>query len=168
MGEMNIKPKQSSPRHEWSEEEIRQIAQFYDSLTAAEWIAHCEAASAPEGYTQLIVPSELMPPIGRLIARAEHNRRVNCINAPPPTPAKQPAPPENNFPPGWNSERVQRLIARLDAEEAKWTEPDEAELRMQMKGKTSVQVPDEIIPAVHALLAEHAARRGWQQASAPP
>ena len=62
-----------------------------------------------------------------------------------------------NFPPGWNSGRVQRLIAEMAAEEAKWTEADEAELQARMKGQTSIQVPNEIIPAIQALLAQHEA-----------
>ena len=43
----------------------------------------------------------------------------------------------------------------MEEEEANWTEADEAELRMQMKGKTSVQVPDELVPTIEALLARH-------------
>lgn len=61
----------------------------------------------------------------------------------------------DNFPPGWNSERVQRLIAEMAAEEANWTAEDEAELQARMKGKTSVQVPKEIVPEIEALIAQH-------------
>ena len=57
-----------------------------------------------------------------------------------------------NFPPGWNSERVRRLSAELEAEEANWTEADEAELQARMKGKTSILVPNEIVFAVRELL----------------
>ncbi len=153
---MNMAQKHGSLPPWSSEEEIRQIAEFYDSLTEEEWIAHYEASYEQAGYTHLIVPTELMGTIGQLIAQAEHDRRAAGANDPTPTPAKQSTPQESNFPPGWNSERVQRLIADMDEEEANWTEEDEAELRMQMKGKTSVQVPDEIIPAVRALLAKHA------------
>ncbi len=158
---MNMAQKHGSLPPWSSEEEIRQIAEFYDSLTEEEWIAHYEASYEQAGYTHLIVPTELMGTIGQLIAQAEHDRRAACANDPAPTPAKQPTPPtpqEGNFPPGWNSERVQRLIAEMGEEAANWTEEDEAELRIQMKGKTSVQVPNEIIPAVRALLAKHADR----------
>ena len=141
-----------------SEEEIRQIAEFYDSLTEEEWIAHYEAAHEQEDYTHLVVPTELMGTIGQLIAQAEHDRRAAGANDSAPTPERQTTPQESNFPSGWNSERVRRLIAEVEEEEANWTEEDEAELRMQMKGKTSVQVPDEIVPAVRALLAKHADR----------
>jgi hypothetical protein len=154
---MNIAQKQSNPPPSWGKEEIRHIAEFYYSLTEEEWVAHYKAAYEQEGYTRLIVPAELMGPIGQLIARAEHDCGAACVNDPTSTPAKQPTPQEGNFPPGWNSERVQRLIAEMEDEEANWTAEEEAELQMQMKGKTSVQVPDELVPAIEALLARHEA-----------
>ena len=139
----------------WDAQQVREIIEYYDSLTEEEWVAHYEAAHEQEGYTHLIVPAELTGFIGQLVAQAEHDRPAAGIDDPAPTPAKQPTPQEGNFPPGWNSERVQRLIAEMEDEEANWTEEDEAELQMQLKGKTSVQVPDEIIPAVRELLAKH-------------
>ena len=156
---MNMAQKQSNPPPWSSEEEIRRIAEFYDSLTEEEWIAHYEAAYEQAGYIHLIVPAELTGSIGQIIAQAEHDRRATCASDPTPSPAKQPTPTEDKFPPGWNSERVQRLIAEMVEEEANWTEEDEAELQRQMNGQTSVQVPDEIVPAVRALLAEYAAQQ---------
>ena len=65
-----------------------------------------------------------------------------------------------NFPPGWDSERVQRLLAEAKEEEANWTEEDEAELQKRLKGKTSILVPDKIVPAIDALIAEYSASLG--------
>ena len=62
---------------------------------------------------------------------------------------------EGNFPPGWNLERARRVIAEIEEEMADWTEEEEAELQAQMKGKSAIQVPNEIVPAVQELLAQH-------------
>ena len=142
----NYRPYQPASAEE--QEELRRIAEFYDSLTDEEWVAHDEYAYEREGYTDLIVPSELMPSIRNLIAQAERDR---------PDDAGDPTPTEGNFPPGWNLERAQRVIAEIEAEMADWTEEEEAELRARMKGKSSVLVPDEIVPAIQALLARHEA-----------
>ena len=67
--------------------------------------------------------------------------------------------PANFRPAGTRNEcfhrHAQRLIAKMEAEEANWTVEDEAELEARMKGKTAVQVPSEIVPAVEALLSRH-------------
>lgn len=141
----------------WCEDEIRQIAEFYDSLTEEEWIAHEEAAYEREGYTHLTVPTELLGAVIRISDAAELERQALCDRNPAPTAAPQSTPAEGNFPPGWNSARVQRLIAEMEAEEANWTAADEAELQAQLKGKTFVQVPDAAVPAIQSLLDEHAA-----------
>ena len=59
---------------------------------------------------------------------------------------------------------MQRLIAEIEAEEANWTEADEAELQAQLKGKAFVQVPDAAVPAIQALLNEHAGAAQRQEA----
>ena len=135
----------------WCEDELRQIAEFYDSLTEEEWIAHEEAAYEREGYTHLIIPRELVGAVIRISDAAELELPAVCDR----NPAPQSTPAEGNFPPGWNSARVQRLIAEMEAEEANWTEADEAELQAQLKGKTFVQVPDAAVPAIQKLLAQH-------------
>lgn len=153
---MNMEQNQSNPPPSWGDEKIREIADFYDSLTEEEWIAHYEADYEREGYTHLMVPAELNGPIGRLIAQTEDDRRTACADHPDST--EMVNSQEGNFPPGWNSERVKRFIAEMEEEEAKWTEEDEAELQMRTKGKTSVQVPDELVPAVEAMLARYEAK----------
>ena len=95
---MNMAQKHGSLPPRSSKEEIRQIAEFYDSLTEEEWIAHYEASYEQAGYTHLIVSTELMGTIGQLIAQAEHDRRAAGANDPAPTPERQPTPQESNFP----------------------------------------------------------------------
>ena len=138
-----------------SDDELRQIAEFYDSLTEEEWIAHYEYDHDREGYTHLTIPRELLDAVIRISDAAEAELPAVCDR----DLAHQSTPTEGNFPPGWNSARVQKLIAEMEAEEANWTEADEAELQAQLKGKTFVQVPDAAVPAIQALLDEHAASR---------
>lgn len=98
-----------------------------------------------------------MPSIWTLIDQAEDHRRLFGVNDPDPAPAKQPAPQEGNFPPGWDSERARRVMAEIEEEMADWTEEEEAELRARMKGKTAVLVPAKLAPAIEALLVQHEA-----------
>ena len=95
---MNPERKQSNSPQSRSDEEIREIVEFYDSLTEEEWIAHYEADYEREGYTHLIVPVELTGTIGRLIARAEHDSLA--ARAGHQTLTEQRNPQEGNFPPG--------------------------------------------------------------------
>lgn len=142
-----------------NDDELRQIAEFYDSLTEEEWIAHDEYAHEREGYTHLLIPRELVGAVIRISDAAE----AECPDSWDCNLDHQSTPAEGNFPPGWNSERVQRLIAEIEAEEANWTEADEAELQAQLKGKTFVQVPDAAVPAIQALLDEHAGAAQQQE-----
>lgn len=154
---MNMAQKQSNHPLGWSEAEIRQLAEFHDSLTEEEWIAHYEADCEREGYTHLTIPSGLMDAVGKIIAQYETEAWAVGDGDVSPTPAKGATPAEGDFPSGWNSERVQRLIAEMEAEEAQWTAADEAELQRELKGQVLVQVPDAALPAINDLLAEHAA-----------
>ena len=147
----------------WCEDEIRQIAEFYDSLTEEEWISHYEYDYEREGYTHLTVPTELLGAVIRISDAAELECPAVGDRNPASTSAQQSTPAEGNFPPGWNSARVQRLIAEMEAEEANWTEADEAELQAQLKGKTFVQVCDAAVPAIQALLDEHAGAANRQE-----
>ena len=139
----------------WNAEKVQGIIEFYDSLTDEEWVAHYEYAYEREGYTDLLVPKELISTIREMIARHEADHPEETAAAQAWLDRKSDGP--GNFPPGWNSERVQRLIAEMAEEEANWTEEDEAELQKRLKGKTSILVPNEIVPAIRALIAERAA-----------
>jgi hypothetical protein len=60
---------------------------------------------------------------------------------------------EQKFPPGWDADRVQRLIAHYEAlDEESQVAEDEAALDSQ--GQTTVVVPIEFIPAIRQMLAQ--------------
>jgi hypothetical protein len=53
----------------WTEEGIRELAEYYDNLTEQEQAAEVEAALAREGQTVMVVPTDLVPEIRKLISR---------------------------------------------------------------------------------------------------
>ena len=64
---------------------------------------------------------------------------------------------QNEFPPGWDEERVQSVIAYYDQQ----TEDDavaEAEEALQNESSMLIEVPIELVPAVRELIAKHAAQ----------
>lgn len=64
---------------------------------------------------------------------------------------------QNKFPPGWDEERVQSVIAHYDQQ----TEDEavaEAEEALQNESSTLIEVPIELVPAVRELIAKHAAK----------
>ena len=60
--------RQKLPRG-WDEERVRRVLKHYENQTEDEAVAEDEAAYQAEGQTVMIVPTELVPAIGRLIAR---------------------------------------------------------------------------------------------------
>ena len=64
---------------------------------------------------------------------------------------------QNKFPPGWNEERVQNVIAYYDqqTEDEAVTEAEEA---LQNESSMLIEVPIELVPAVRELIAEHVAK----------
>lgn len=59
---------------------------------------------------------------------------------------------DQQFPPGWNAERVRRLIAHYDAlDEEQQVAEDEA--AGEQPGQTTVVVPVELVSAIRAMLA---------------
>jgi len=61
---------------------------------------------------------------------------------------------ENSFPPGWDKERVQRVLAHYEqqtTEEA--VAEDEAAFAEQ--DETVMKVPHDLVPAVRELIAKH-------------
>lgn len=134
---------------------VHEIIAYYDSLTEEEWVAHDEYVHESPYTVDVLVPKELLSTVRDMIARHEADHPEETAAAQAWLDRKSDGP--GNFPPGWNSERVQRLIAEMAEEEANWTEEDEAELQKRLKRKTSILVPNEIVPAIRALLAEHAA-----------
>lgn len=63
---------------------------------------------------------------------------------------------ENAFPPGWDTNRVARVLAHYETQ----TEDEalaEDEATFEMKGQTMMEVPTELVPAIRELLARHKA-----------
>ena len=61
----------------------------------------------------------------------------------------------SNFPPGWNEERVQRILQHDDSlSEDESVAEDEA--AFEDAAQTMMEIPSELVPAVRALLAERA------------
>ena len=64
---------------------------------------------------------------------------------------------KNEFPPGWDEERVQSVIAYYDQQ----TEDEavaEAEVALQNESSVLIEVPIELVPAVRELIAQHVAK----------
>jgi sulfur-carrier protein len=53
----------------WDEERIRKLAEHYDNQTEDEQVAEHEAAFRAEGQTVMVVPTELVPDIIKLIGK---------------------------------------------------------------------------------------------------
>jgi hypothetical protein len=53
----------------WDEERIRKLAEHYDNQTEDEQVVENEAAFLAEGQTVMVVPTELVPEIVRLISK---------------------------------------------------------------------------------------------------
>jgi hypothetical protein len=60
--------KQRLPRG-WTEAQIQRVIAHYENQTEEEAVAEDEAAFKAEGQTVMVVPTELVPEIRKLIAR---------------------------------------------------------------------------------------------------
>jgi hypothetical protein len=67
---MTKKKNQSYPPG-WDEERIRKLAEHYDNQTEVEQVAEHEAAFLTEGQTVMVVPTELVPAIVKLISKKQ-------------------------------------------------------------------------------------------------
>lgn len=65
---MSKRKKQAYPTG-WDEERVRKLAEHYDNQTEDEQVAEHEAAFRAEGQTVMVVPTELVPKIIRLISK---------------------------------------------------------------------------------------------------
>jgi len=61
---------------------------------------------------------------------------------------------QSKFPPGWDSERVKRVLAKyeLQSEEEAVAEDEAA---FEVAGQTVMEVPTELVPAIRELIARH-------------
>ncbi len=62
------KRKQKYPL-DWDEKRIRRLAEHYDNQTEEEQVAEHEAAFRAKSQTVMVVPTELVPQINKLINR---------------------------------------------------------------------------------------------------
>jgi hypothetical protein len=53
----------------WDEERVRRVLEHYENQTEDEAVAEDEAAFEAEGQTVMVVPTDLVPEIRKLIAR---------------------------------------------------------------------------------------------------
>ncbi len=61
---------------------------------------------------------------------------------------------QSKFPPGWDSERVKRVIAHYESQsEEEAVAEDEAAL--EELGQTVMEVPRELVPKIRELIAKH-------------
>ena len=60
--------KQMLPRG-WTEKRVREVIDYYDKQTEDEELAEYEEAMKIEGLSVMLVPTELVPEIRRLIGR---------------------------------------------------------------------------------------------------
>ena len=61
---------------------------------------------------------------------------------------------QNNFPPGWDEERVRRVLAHYEEQtEAEAVAEDKA--AFQDLTQTVMEIPTELVPAVRELIARH-------------
>ena len=127
---------------------VREIIEYYDSLTEAEWIAQDEAAYEDPNNAVALVPKELFPAVAALIAR--HQAENPAETAADQVRKEQEKEKTDNFPPGWDAERVQRLIEHDDSR-------TKEETIAEQDGQTVMVIPVELAPAVAALIARHEA-----------
>ena len=53
----------------WDADKVKALASYYDNQSDEEAIAEMDAAMEAEGQTLVMVPTELMPTISKLIAK---------------------------------------------------------------------------------------------------
>jgi hypothetical protein len=61
---------------------------------------------------------------------------------------------ENSFPPGWDKERVQRVLAHYE-EQTSVEAVAEDEAAFAEQDETVMKVPHDLVPAVRELIAKH-------------
>lgn len=62
---------------------------------------------------------------------------------------------KNNYPPGWNLERVRRLIQHYETQTDEETIAED-EAAFEDQTQAFIEIPNELLPSVRALLAQQA------------
>ena len=140
-------------KSDWDPDEVKEmqeLAKYFDSLTEEEWIALEEYAYENPHTVDVLVPKELLSTVRAMIARheADHPEETAAIQAWLDRKSDGPG----NFPPGWDAERVHRLIAEALAEEEALGE-EAADFKPD--GLTLMLISAKLAPAVRELVAGH-------------
>ena len=61
---------------------------------------------------------------------------------------------QGEFPPGWDAERVKRVLAHYESQSEEETVAED-EAAFEGLGQTVMEVPTEIVPAIRELIAKH-------------
>lgn len=61
---------------------------------------------------------------------------------------------QSKFPPGWDEERVHRVLAHYE-EQTEEEAGAEDEAAFENTTQTFIEVPNELVPAIRALIAKH-------------
>lgn len=61
---------------------------------------------------------------------------------------------QNDFPPGWNEERVRPVLAH-DEEQTEAEAVAEDEAALEDRSQTVMEIPTELVPAVREMIARH-------------
>jgi hypothetical protein len=62
---------------------------------------------------------------------------------------------EQKFPPGWDADRVKRLLAQYEALSEEQQVAEDEEAARQQEGQAVIAVPQDLLPAIRQLLAGH-------------
>ena len=62
----------------------------------------------------------------------------------------------SKFPPGWDAERVKRVLAHYEAQSEEEAVPED-EAAYEALGQTVMEVPTELVPTIRQLIAKHKA-----------
>lgn len=90
--------------------------------------------------------------------RAPKRERSPSATVPLGTSGKRAVRKRNKFPPGWDEERVRRVLAHYEQQ----TEDEavaEDEAARENRTQTMMQVPRELVPKIRQMIANHTAAR---------
>jgi hypothetical protein len=62
---------------------------------------------------------------------------------------------EQKFPPGWDAERVKRVLAHYEGLSQEEQAAEDEEAAREQSGQAVIAVPEELLPAIRQLLATH-------------
>lgn len=62
---------------------------------------------------------------------------------------------DQSFPPGWDAERVKRLLSHYDGMSEDEQVAEDEEAASEQAGQAVITVPDDLLPVIRRLLANH-------------